>query len=103
MTGREKPTSLGDEVQRYLRESGLGERVEQAAVLPEWEERVGPVIAAVTTPLRVSRGTLLVAVKSSAWLMELTLIEREILIRLNEGRERGRLDRIRFLMASDSS
>jgi hypothetical protein len=28
-------------------------------------------------------------------------MEREILRRLNEGRERGRIERIRFLMAGD--
>lgn len=101
MTGRKKPTKLGDALQTYLRDSGLDERVEEAAILPEWAERVGGSIAAVTTPLRVSRGTLLVAVRTSSWLMELRLMEREILSRLNEGRERGRIERIRFLMAGE--
>ena len=101
MTGRKKPTKLGDALQTYLRDSGLDERVEEAAILPEWAERVGDAIAAVTTPLRVSRGTLLVAVRTSSWLMELKLMEREILSRLNEGRERGRIERIRFLMAGE--
>jgi hypothetical protein len=32
--------------------------------------------------------------------MELRLMEREILRRLNEGRERGRIERIRFVMAA---
>jgi predicted nucleic acid-binding Zn ribbon protein len=101
MTAKKKPTRLGDALQSFLRESGLDERVEEAGILPEWGERVGPAIAAVTAPLRVSRGTLLVAVRTSAWLMELRLMEREILRRLNEGRERGRIERIRFLMAGE--
>jgi predicted nucleic acid-binding Zn ribbon protein len=101
VTGRKKPTRLGDALQSYLEDSGLGERVEEAAIVPEWAERVGPAIAAVTTPLRTSRGTLLVAVRTSAWLMELRLMEREILRRLNEGRERGRIERVRFLMEGD--
>ncbi|HEX6309119.1 MAG TPA: DUF721 domain-containing protein [Longimicrobiales bacterium] len=99
MSGPRKPTRLGDALQSYLRESGLDERVEEATILPEWSARVGTAIAAVTVPLRVSRGTLLVAVRTSAWLMELRLMEREILRRLNEGRDRGRIERIRFLMA----
>lgn len=98
MSGGGKPSRLGDELRTYLRESGLDEQVEQAAVLPDWEERVGDGIAAVTTPLRVSRGTLLVAVRTSGWLMELRLMEREILRRLNEGRTRGRIERVRFVM-----
>jgi predicted nucleic acid-binding Zn ribbon protein len=93
------PLRLGDAVQRYLAESGLDERVDQATIVPEWAERVGDGIAAVTEPLRVSHGTLVVAVRSSAWLMELKLMEREIVRRLNSGRERGRIDAIRFVMA----
>lgn len=96
-----KPEKLGDALQTYLRESGLEEQVEAAAIVPEWEQRVGPAIAAVTEPLRASRGTLLVAVRTSAWLMELRLMEREILRRMNEGRSKGRLDRIRFVMKGD--
>ncbi len=99
MSGREKPMKLGDALQNYLRESGLEERVEEAAIVPEWDERVGTAIAAVTMPVRTSRGTLIVAVRSSAWLMELKLMEPEILRRLNQGRERGRIEKIRFLMA----
>jgi predicted nucleic acid-binding Zn ribbon protein len=101
VTGRKKPTKLGDALQSYLRDSGLDERVEEAAIVPEWAERVGEAIAAVTTPLRTSRGTLLVAVRTSAWLMELRLMERDILRRLNEGRDRGRIERIRFLIAGE--
>lgn len=101
MSGPKKPVRLGDALQNYLRDSGLDERVEEATIVPEWTERVGDAIAAVTTPLRTSRGTLLVAVRTSAWLMELRLMEREILRRLNEGRDRGRIERIRFLMAGE--
>jgi predicted nucleic acid-binding Zn ribbon protein len=96
-----KPTKLGDALQSYLRDSGLEERVEEAAVLPDWEERVGTAIAAVSMAVSVSRGVLLVAVRTSGWLMELRLMEREILRRLNEGRERGRIQRIRFVMRGD--
>jgi predicted nucleic acid-binding Zn ribbon protein len=97
----QKPTRLGDALQNYLRDSGLEERVEEAAVLPEWAARVGPAIAAVTTPVRVAHGTLVVAVGTSGWLMELRLMERDILRRLNEGRNRGRIERVRFVMAGD--
>jgi predicted nucleic acid-binding Zn ribbon protein len=94
-----QPVRLGDALQSFLRDSGLEDRVEEAAVLPEWAARVGPAIAGVTTPVSVSRGTLLVAVGTSGWLMELRLMERDILRRLNEGRERGRIEHIRFVMA----
>jgi predicted nucleic acid-binding Zn ribbon protein len=99
MTGSaKKPLRVSEALQKYLAESGIGERIEESNVLPEWEQRVGAAIAAVTTPLRVAHGTLVVGVRSSAWLMELKLMEREIVKRLNEGRDRGRIQAIRFVM-----
>jgi predicted nucleic acid-binding Zn ribbon protein len=97
--GKPEPLRIGEAVRQYLAESGLEERIEQAAILPEWADRVGAGIAAVTEPLRVSHGTLVVAVRSSAWLMELKLMEREIVRRLNVGRTSGRIEGIRFVMA----
>ena len=93
-----QPTAISDALQAFLKKGEVGERIEEAAVVPEWAERVGPAIAAVTVPLRVNRGTLFVGVRSSAWLMELTLMETEILGRLNTGRARGRISKIRFQM-----
>ncbi len=92
------PTSLGDEVAKYLRASGLDEKIDAASVIPLWAEKVGPKIASVTTPLHTGEGTLVVAVQSSAWLMELRLMEREIVKRINEGKRTGRIERIRFVM-----
>ncbi|MGH7503855.1 MAG: DUF721 domain-containing protein [Longimicrobiales bacterium] len=99
---RRRFARVSDVLSSWLARSGVGERLEEAGIVPEWAERVGPNIAAVTTPLRVSRGTLVVAVRSSAWLMELHMMEREIVRRLNDGREKGRVDRIRFMMAGES-
>jgi predicted nucleic acid-binding Zn ribbon protein len=93
-----KPTQLADALASFLRRSEVGERIEEASAVPEWAERVGPAIAAVTVPLRVNHGTLFVGVRSSAWLMELTVMEQEILSRLNADRKRGRISKIRFQM-----
>jgi len=94
-----KPMAVHEALQQYLKSAGLEERIEEASAVPEWAERVGPGIAAVTTPLRASDGTLLVAVRSSAWLMELKLMESTILRQLNAGRKHGKFTRIRFVMA----
>lgn len=99
MSMRNKPVAIGDALRKYLEDSGLQERLDEALVVPEWAERVGPAIAAVTVPLKTSAaGVLIVAVRSSAWLSELKLMEREILRKLNEGRSRGRIQKIRFVM-----
>ncbi|MGQ0562108.1 MAG: DUF721 domain-containing protein [Gemmatimonadota bacterium] len=92
------PKQVREALQKYLEKSGLGEQIEAASVVPEWGERVGPAIAAVTEPLRVSQGTLIVGVRSSAWMNELKMMERDILTRVNAGRSRGRSERIRFQM-----
>jgi predicted nucleic acid-binding Zn ribbon protein len=98
---KDRPARLGDALQDYLKSSGLEERIEEAAVLPDWAERVGDAIAAVTEPVRVAHGTMIVAVRTSGWLMELRLMEREILRRLNDGRAMGRIAKIRFVMKGE--
>lgn len=95
----EGPKQVKETLQKYLDRSGIGEHIEAATVVPEWAERVGPAIAAVTTPLRVSSGTLIVGVRSSAWINELKMMEREIISRINTGRARGRITKIRFQMS----
>lgn len=97
---RGKPQLVGDVLSRFLSRSGLGAKVETASVLTEWEERVGPQIAAVTEPLRVSEDTLFVAVSTSAWMMELTLMKGEIVRRLNAGKKTGKIQHIMFVMGS---
>lgn len=95
-----KPQALGDLLTRFLDKSGLAPKLEAAAVIPEWEERVGPQIAAVTEPLRVSGGTLVVAVRTSAWLMELNLMKAELMRHVNAGKGRdARIEQIVFVMA----
>ena len=94
------PSRVRETLQKYLAKSGVGEHIEAASVVPEWAERVGPAIAAVTEPLRVTKGTLIVGVRSSAWMNELKMMDREILKRINAGRTRGKVDKIRFQMVS---
>lgn len=72
-------TPLGDAIEKYLQNHGIKKRLQQASVVPEWPELVGDKIAAVTSPREVRRdGTLVVSVKSSAWMQELQLMEPEI-------------------------
>lgn len=97
----EGPKQVRETLQKYLDRSGIGEHIAAATVVPEWAERVGPAIAAVTTPLRVSAGTLIVGVRSSAWMNELKMMEREIISRINTGRRRGRIEKIRFQMSAE--
>lgn len=94
-----RPTHIGSLLTGLLRARGLAEGVERASVVPNWEEIVGPELARVAQPVGFKRGTLFVEVRSSAWLMELRMVERHILERLNEGRRHG-FDRIIFRQAA---
>jgi predicted nucleic acid-binding Zn ribbon protein len=98
MKKKEGPKQVRETLQKYLDKAGISEKIEAASVVPEWPRLVGEGIAGVTTPLRVSNGVLLVGVRSSAWLAELKLMEREIISRLNAGKTRGRISSIRFVM-----
>ena len=75
---------LADLLAQFLKKSGIEGRVKQSSVISEWPALVGPEIAAVTRPLSVTAdGTLFVAVKSHAWMSELTMMERDLLASIN--------------------
>lgn len=94
---KRKPSPLGDVVTGFLKQSGLEERVEQAAVIPEWESLVGLQIAKVTTPRFVtSDGTLFVAVTTNGWMTELSLMEPQLLRALNAQAGRAKIRKIRL-------
>ncbi|HET9441045.1 MAG TPA: DUF721 domain-containing protein [Longimicrobiales bacterium] len=98
MKKKEGPRQIREALQKYLEKAGISEKIEAASIVPEWPKLVGDGIAAVTTPLRVTNGVLVVGVRSSAWLAELKLMEREILRKVNAERPRGRITGIRFVM-----
>lgn len=96
---KDRPRPIGEAISSFLEGSGLGRRVEQASVIPEWPGLVGPQIAQVTEPLSISRdGTLFVAVKTSAWMNELSLMEPQLLASINAKTNRARVARIRWQM-----
>jgi predicted nucleic acid-binding Zn ribbon protein len=84
-----RPQPISAAISQFLEQAGIRARVEQAAVVPEWPKLVGSQIAAVTEPISVTAdGVLFVAVRTHAWMSELSLMEPELLASLN--REGGR-------------
>jgi predicted nucleic acid-binding Zn ribbon protein len=99
MTERKKrtPRKLGDVMNDVLSKSGIADRVAQANVIPEWRTLVGPQIANVTEPLAVTpQGTLFVSVTTNAWMTELSLMEPDLLRRLNQRTGRLSIRKIRW-------
>jgi len=77
-----KPTSLGDVLRRYLTKAGLGRRLAQAQVIPDWPRLVGPQIAAVTQPESVT-----------------PLMGPQIMTAVNGGSAGARIKTIRWLLS----
>jgi predicted nucleic acid-binding Zn ribbon protein len=99
--GHGKPQAVGEALQGYLARSGLGRRLAQAQVIPDWPRLVGPQIAAVTAPDSVTPdGTLFVRVATPMWMTELQLMAPQILAALNAGRGAGRIKAIRWLLST---
>jgi len=97
---KKRPEAVGNVVAKWLHATGLAERVDQAAIIPEWPRLVGPQIAAVTAPKSITaNGTLFVEVATNAWMTELSLLEPELLRSLNATEGRAAIRRIRWLLA----
>ena len=96
MKGAKGLTPLGGSLKEYLNKRGLAERVDRAAAVEQWAERVGPQIAAVTRAESVTAdGVLWVRVVSSAWAAELSLMMPRILAKLNREKA-GKIRELRF-------
>lgn len=97
---KKKPERVADVVAEFLAQRGLRDRVEQAGIIPEWAQLVGEQIAAVTEPQSITaNGTLFVAVRTNAWMNELSLLEPELLKSLNAKAKRAPIKRIRWQLA----
>lgn len=94
---RRTPRKIGEALANYLDKAGLAARVEQAGIIPEWPVLVGEKIAKVTEPLSISRdGTLFVAVRTNAWMNELSLMEPQLLASLNAKAGRKPVQRLHW-------
>lgn len=97
-----RPEKLGDILASVITDAGLAERMAQAQVIPEWSTLVGAQIARIAEPVALRRdGTLVVAVRTHAWMNELSLMERELLASLNRDPARPPIARLRLVLAAD--
>src|SRR3989440_11519263 len=94
-----RPTAVGEALRSYLAKSGLATRPAQGQVIPDWPRLVGPQIARVTAPERVTPdGTLFARVATSPWLTELQLMGPQIMAAVDAGRGAGRVKRRRWAL-----
>ena len=99
------PTRVGDLLPNLLKNRGLGTQLRRLGALDVWSDAVGEKIAEVSEAKTVVASTLFVEVRSSAWLMELSLMKGALLERVNAGLgAEGTIDRIVLtLMEGDGS
>lgn len=94
-SGRFRP--IHELLPEMLASRGLDEEVARAWVLEGWGRLVGAQIAGVTQPRMVTPdGTLVVGVKTHGWMNELSLMERQLLAKLNAEVGRTPVRRIRL-------
>jgi len=96
-----EPQSAGSALQRLLEQLGLDRQLRTYRALMHWDEIVGAHLAQVARPLRIDAHTLWVAVKSHAWMQELTFHKRTILQRLNARVGEDRFREVRFTVRAE--
>lgn len=86
---RSRPTRLSSLLEQTLARIGLDRRLDDYRVWQAWDEVVGRNISRNAQPVRLDGTRLIVTVRSSSWLQELSLLQRELIARVNEwmGRE----------------
>jgi predicted nucleic acid-binding Zn ribbon protein len=96
-SGKGKPAPIAEALKDVLSARGLDEDVARAWVLEAWASIVGPQIAAVTAPRLVADdGTLIVGVRTHAWMSELSMMERALVAKVNAARASSGVRRIRW-------
>ena len=78
------PTLLNGLLEAVVADLGLEQKLAECRARIVWEEAVGPALAQHARPLRVHRGFLEVAVPSAVWRTQLSFMQRDIVVRINE-------------------
>ncbi|HXC51065.1 MAG TPA: DUF721 domain-containing protein [Candidatus Limnocylindrales bacterium] len=95
---RSAPTRLSALLEQTLARFGLDRRLDDYRVWQAWDEVVGRTISRNAQPVRLDGTRLIVTVRSSTWLQELSLLQRELVTRLNEWMQREVVREIFFVV-----
>ena len=78
------PTVLHGLLEAAVEDLGINQKLLECRARMAWEEAVGPTLAQYTSPRRLSKGYLEVAVPSAVWRTQLNFMQRDIAARINE-------------------
>lgn len=65
------PTTVGEELERFIKRRGWSERLRGAEAWTRWEGIVGPDLASRCEPVRLAGGTLVVRAENQVWATQL--------------------------------
>lgn len=77
------PTVLHGLLDAAVEDLGIEQKLVECRARMAWEEAVGPALAQHTSPLRLFKGHLEVAVPSAVWRTQLNFMQRDIAARIN--------------------
>jgi len=78
------PTRLALLLEQTLARLGLERRLDDYRVWQAWDEVVGRTISRNAQPVRLDGDRLVVVVRTSSWLQELSLLQRELVTKIND-------------------
>ncbi len=87
---------LGSSIQQLVGELGIRQKLSEYEAVLQWESLVGEHIAKAATAVKITKGVLVVRVRSSTWRNELSLRKNEIIGTLNRGLGQDVVKDIRF-------
>ncbi|HUF75087.1 MAG TPA: DUF721 domain-containing protein [Longimicrobiales bacterium] len=102
MTSRPGPMRVDAVLAGVLEKHGVRKQVERIGVLELWPEIVGEQLARVTRVKGLDEDALFIEVRSSAWLMELSMMKGEFIERVNARLGEAPIERIVFVLAETS-
>lgn len=102
MTSKQGPTRVDAVLAGVLEKHGVKKQVERIGVLELWPEIVGEQLARVTRVKGLDDDALFVEVRSSAWMMELSMMKDAFLERVNQRLAEAPVQRIVFVLAETS-
>ncbi|MGY8777439.1 MAG: DUF721 domain-containing protein [Longimicrobiales bacterium] len=94
-----KPVRVDAVLSDLLEEHGVADQVQRMNLLELWPKLVGEKVAEVTRARSVDDRTLIVEVRTSAWLMELNMMKGDLLACVNERMPKTPMARIVFVLA----
>ena len=94
----EPQMSLGQALKTFLRTSGLGTLLKHSHIIKTWQQIVGPEISTHTRLVAFRRGTVEIAVDSSALRNELEFSRQRILTQLQQEIKKPFIARVSFIL-----